>query len=104
MKLCCVVSAGEAKLALNMTTVRSTRSSSRAIKETPVKEAVNGTVKELVKNVTESKNKKLKKAAAGVVKQEAVLPLKTQNSIIRTVLDRLDGKSVILHGIDRTKS
>lgn len=79
-----------------MTTVRTTRSSSRAIKESSVKEVVN--------NVTEPKNKKLKKAAAAIVKQEAVLPLKTQNSIIRTVLDRLDGKSVILHGIDRTKS
>lgn len=83
-----------------MTTVRTTRSSSRAIKESSVKEAV----KEVFNNATEPKNKKLKKAAAAIVKQEAVLPLKTQNSIIRTVLDRLDGKSVILHGIDRTKS
>ena len=82
-------------------TTRSTRSA--AVKET-VKEIVKEPVKEVpeVSDIPEPKNKKLKKSV-NVIKP-AILPIKTQNSIIRTVLDRLDGKSVILHGIDRTKS
>jgi len=81
----------------NKMTTRSTRS--KAVKET-VKE----TIKEVLEiaDISEPKNKRLKKSV-NVIKP-AILPLKTQNSIIRTVLDRLDGKSVILHGIDRTKS
>lgn len=77
-------------------TTRSTRS--KAVKET-IKESV----KEIsdVADILEPNNKKLKQSV--VVKPE-VLPLKTQNSVIRNVLDRLDGKSVILHGIDRTRS
>lgn len=55
-----------------------------------------------VKVNEELNNKKLKKTLVTV--KQAVLPLKTQNLIIRTVLDRLDGKTVILHKIDRTKS
>lgn len=77
-------------------TIRSTRSKA-------VKEIVIESVKEIapVADVSEPNIKKLKKS---VIVKPAVLPLKIQNSIIRNVLDRLDGKSVILHGIDRTKS
>jgi hypothetical protein len=78
-------------------TVRSSRS--RTNKEVGVGDGVGVGVK-----VNEElNNKKLKKTTLVTVKQ-AVLPLKTQNLIIRTVLDRLDGKTVILHKIDRTKS
>lgn len=72
-------------------TTRSTRS--KTTKESVKSEAAT--------DVPMPKNKKLKKS---VEIQSAVLPLQVQNSILRTVLDRLDGKSVILHGIERTKS
>ena len=45
-----------------------------------------------------SRSKKVKISAT------AVLPVEKQNLIIRKVLDRLDGRSVILHGIEKTKS
>lgn len=66
-----------------------------------MKEPVAVEVKEPVSAVP--KNKRVKKSPVAV-QTPAVLSLKTQNSIIRTVLDRLDGKSTILHGIDRSKS
>lgn len=53
-------------------------------------------VKEKAQN---NKNKKIK-----VDQEGAILPVQTQAAIVRTVLDRLDGKSVILHGIDRTRT
>lgn len=77
-------------------TVRSSRS--RTNKEVGVGDGVG----DGVKVHEELNNKKLKKTLVTV--KQAVLPLKTQNLIIRTVLDRLDGKTVILHKIDRTKS
>lgn len=46
-----------------------------------------------------AKNKKVK-----IEPRTVILPVETQASIVRTVLDRLDGKSVILHGIDRTRA
>lgn len=33
-----------------------------------------------------------------------ILPIEKQNLIIKNVFDRLDGRSVILHGIEKTKS
>jgi hypothetical protein len=81
-------------------TVRSSRS--RTNKEVGVGDGVGDGVGVGVKVHEELNNKKSKKTLVTV--KQAVLPLKTQNLIIRTVLDRLDGKTVILHKIDRTKS
>ena len=49
-------------------------------------------------------NTVLKTVDTSEIINSATLPVEDQNSIIRTVLDRLSGKSVILHGIERTKS
>lgn len=62
-------------------------------------EAAEETVVENNKNdVVAVRNKKSK------TEQPAILQARVQDSVVRTVLDRLDGKSVILHGIDRTRT
>jgi hypothetical protein len=83
-------------------TVKMTVRSSRSRTNKEVGDGVGVSVGVGVKVHEELNNKKLKKTLVTV--KQAVLPLKTQNLIIRTVLDRLDGKTVILHKIDRTKS
>lgn len=74
--------------------------------------AVEETVVENKKKVAVAKNKKAKIEQPVIIPvpeimpepEPAILPIRVQDSIVRTVLDRLNGKSVILHGIDRTKT
>lgn len=46
------------------------------------------------------KTKKSKVSAA----EAPILTAEHQNSVIKIVLDRFDGRSVILHGIEKTKT
>lgn len=66
-----------------------------------VKARLKMTVAKNNRKVTTNSNSRSKKVK---ISATAVLPVEKQKLIIRNVLDRLDGRSVILHGIEKTKS
>lgn len=80
--------------AIFMTTTRRTTRNIPIVTNEPIKS------EPAVKKIVKSKKKTVYTSASAA----ACLSIEEQNSIISSVLDRLDGKSIVLHGIERTKS
>lgn len=79
--------------------------SRRSTRKTPISNVESSSKPVEKPAVEEPVNKKAKsKKPSSISIPTASVSIKEQNLIVRTILDRLDGKSVILNGIERTKS